>query len=129
MCHIVIRCACLPFPTLPTMRYITDFQIRDGDGQIQNAQIDNLQLLSNRIRRYGPFEMQKVSFYITDDENPNEFRNVILRCRRDAYIPEFCDEDLQKQQADWSLVAKALQYRNLDDQFVKYIRLPWIAAP
>ena len=105
------------------MRYITDFQIRDGNGHIHNANVTNMQFLSNHILQYGTFDMQKVSFYIQD--GTQEFRNVIIRNRNNVFVPEFCDEDVELQKEDWALVAEALQYGNLDEQFVKFIQLPW----
>ncbi len=100
------------------MRYITDYQIRDGDGQIHLRDITDIVYLKDHISRHGVFDMQKVSFYVTDTDCPDEFRNVIVRNCGDVYVPEFCDD---KKQEDWALVRNALA--NLDE-FVRHIQQP-----
>jgi hypothetical protein len=107
------------------MRYITDYQIRDGDGQTQCYDIEHLQPLVTHIRHYGLFDMQKVSFYIMDDACPGEFRNVIVRNLGDEYVPYFCDDKIQ---ADWVLVREVLQRDNLDDMFLRHVRQPILAV-
>jgi hypothetical protein len=47
---------------------------------------------------------------------------MILRNHDNRFVPEFCDEDLLS--IDWRLVLEALQYGNLDDEFVRYIDVP-----
>lgn len=71
------------------------------------------------LLKHGLYEIAKVSFYIVDTQSPDEFCNVILRNQEGIFVPEFCET---RQDGDWQRILQILDYRNLDDMFVKYIR-------
>ncbi len=110
-----------------SQRYITEFQIRSIEGDIQLFAVSEIEQLVQFIRRHGIDAIAKVSFYIRNDAEPSAFRNVILRnygSNVDAatFIPEFCEG---REEEDWELVRKALRYGNLDEMFVQYIQIPF----
>jgi hypothetical protein len=92
---------------------ITDFQIRDYEGQITCGQIEHLSILVDFIRENGVGWAAKYSFYFEDEENPEEFWNLILRNREDKFYPEFSGGP-ETWRRDWDMVMNALRYENLD---------------
>jgi hypothetical protein len=111
-------------------RYITEFQIRSMEGDIQLFAVSEIEQLVQFIRSYGIDAIAKVSFYIRNDAEPTAFHNLILRnygCNGSnaeavTFVPEFCEGH---EEEDWELVRKALQYGNLDEMFVQYIQMPF----
>ena len=100
-------------------RSVQSFQIRGVDGDIQTGPIERLDRLVDFLLERGISDIAKVSFYIADSRQPEEFCNIILRQRSGYFIPEFCETN---QAGDFTLVLEALEYENLDDMFVQYIR-------
>ena len=100
-------------------RCVQSFQIRGVDGDIQTGPIDRLDRLVDFLLERGISDIAKVSFYIVDSAYPDEFCNIILRQREGYFVPEFCETN---QAGDFRRVLEALEYGNLDDMFVQYIR-------
>lgn len=100
-------------------RSVESFQIRSMGGDIITGPIQRLDRIVDFLLTYGISEIAKISFYIVDTRVPDEFCNVILRNQEGIFVPEFCETH---QDGDWQRVLQALDYRNLDDMFVKYIR-------
>lgn len=112
-------CSQCIFPhTMHSPRSVQSFQIRGKDGQIQTGPVTDLNRLVDFLREHGLSEIAKVSFYIIDERDPDEFCNVILRNRGDRLVPEFCETN---QEGDWDLVLGALDFGNLDEMFVRHI--------
>ncbi len=100
-------------------RFVQSFQIRSVDGGIQTGPIDRLDRLVDFLLERGISDIAKVSFYIVDTQRPEEFCNIILRQREGYFFPEYCETN---QVGDFTMVLEALEYGNLDDMFVQYIR-------
>ncbi len=102
---------------------ITDFQIRDYEGQITSGSIEDLQILVDFIHENGVGWAAKYSFYIEDTENPEEFCNIILRNRSDRFYPDFCGPP-ETWKRDWDLVMEALRFGNLDCMLAEHCVAP-----
>ena len=100
---------------------LTEYQIRTINGRILSGDISDLLHLSKILVEEGRSAIAKVSFYFRDPEEPEAFRNLILRNRSGMFVPEYSVEDPELQRMHMTLVLKALDYRNLDEQFVPYI--------
>jgi hypothetical protein len=100
---------------------ITEYQIRTTAGDILRGYPSDLSRLSQLLVEEGRSVIAKISFYFRDPTEPEAFLNLILRNQQDMFVPEYCTDDVELQQLHMSLVLKALDFRNLDDQFVRYI--------
>lgn len=102
---------------------IKEYQIRSVTGDIQVHPVKDMEQLVTFIHTHGLSQIAKVSFYIVNESADGTYRNVILRNNdNNCFVPELCDADLSYN--DWQLVLEALQYGNLEDEFVRYIYTP-----
>jgi hypothetical protein len=96
---------------------VTHYQILTENGESLTRRINELAALSHILVTEGLDAIASVRFYIIDGLE----HFVILR-NSNSLIPEFSTTDPEKQREHMGIVLKALDFRNLDDQFVRHIR-------
>ena len=97
---------------------VTHYQILTENGESLTRRIEELAALSHLLVTEGLDAIAGVLFYIVDSLE----HSIILRNHSNSLIPEFSTTNPEKQREHMGIVLKALDFRNLDEQFVRHIR-------